>query len=111
VDGINNVCPSGWKVPTRDELAAETFTSLEDAFAKMKLTYSGFRGRADGVIANSGFGYYWTSTARPLNVGETRMAAFYSSLGTELGWNVSAADGYVVTDRASAMTVRCIKNY
>ena len=67
VNGPNNPCPSGYRIPTDGELAAERLSWVTDdaagAFASpLKWTLAGNRTYANGQIINSGLrGSYWSS--------------------------------------------------
>jgi len=105
VNGINNPCPSGYRLPTFSEMEAErlswTTNDASGAFASpLKWTLAG--GRAtNGTFAYTNYqGFYLTSTLYPSDtravyglVIKNTNAYMYSFLGRNNGWSV-----------------RCIKN-
>ena len=76
VNGIDNPCPNGFRLPTKDEWLVEiqswNSADKDGAFSSvLKLTTGGYRQGFDGVIYNNWFnggsaqgpfGYYWSST-------------------------------------------------
>jgi uncharacterized protein (TIGR02145 family) len=103
VNGINNPCPNGYKVPTETELNNErntwsTNNSVGAFSSPLKLTFTGFRNENTGAISSSNnAGYYWTSNA--VSIDEAK----FLSLN-----NTSALTSEDI--RASGRSVRCIKN-
>lgn len=100
--GINNPCPSGFRIPTYAEFDAEGLTwssnNSNGAFlSPLKLTVAGERSGRDGSIGTiGGRGVYWTS-----NVSSTRA----------LGFSITSSQAGVVSkERADGCTVRCIKD-
>jgi len=98
VNGANNPCPIGYRLPTETELNAERLSwitnSIAGAFAsQLKLTGSGDRG---GIITNLGVGYYWSSTLS-------------SNRSVSIAIDNDVANTYP-NYRYFGLSVRCIKN-
>jgi Leucine-rich repeat (LRR) protein len=100
LDGINNPCPAGFRLPTNLELETErvSWSSQDSAGAyasPLKLPMAGYRWRDDGRLVGDGTaGRYWGSTAL---------------LGQSIKWqihDVSAGESY--SHRAFGFSVRCI---
>jgi hypothetical protein len=99
VNGINNVCPSGFRLPTSTELEAERVSwsgkNSAGAFASpLKLTSSGLRA-VDGSVGSGAV--YWSSTVSGSSV-------------FNLKYNSTSAATTNPGARASGRSVRCIKN-
>ena len=102
VNGINNPCPLGYRIPTEAEYTSErgtwSATNAVGAFASsLKLTQPGARNLNSGSIANTGVNaYYWTST-----ISGTSSKRFVITASLASHSDSSRGDGY---------SVRCIKN-
>jgi uncharacterized protein (TIGR02145 family) len=102
VNGVNNPCPSGYRLPTEAELIAEYQSWAQQnsagAFASaLKLPMAGLRDLSNGSLLDVGTsGYYWSSTVSST---DSRSLFFFSS------------DAYMSTNfRASGSSVRCLKD-
>lgn len=103
VIGINNPCPSGYRIPTEVELNAERLSWSSNDYigafnSPLKLPVNGFRGTDGTFYASGGAGYYWTST-----VGSTQSR--HLSFGP-----MTSSTGMTNTARVMGNAVRYIKD-
>jgi uncharacterized protein (TIGR02145 family) len=101
VNGVNNPCPIGYRLPTSTELEAEFLSWSENtsvgAFASpLKLPLAGFRRSSSGSLSSVAYGYYWSSTV----VGTFAYLLYFDSSAAEI-------DLYY---RAYGFSVRCLKD-
>jgi len=102
VNGINNPCPTGFRLPTQSEWDIETNSwsnkTASGAFASpLKLPYADLRGFSDASIISDFYARYWSST---VNDGTTA-----SSFIFDTGWG-GMSDQY----RNNGFSCRCIKD-
>lgn len=101
VNGVNNPCPTGYRLPTETELNAERLSwssnNAAGAYASpLKLPLTGNRVGSNGSLSNVGtVGYYWSSTV----IGTNSRFLFFSSSDA----------GMSIFSRAVGLSVRCIK--
>ena len=102
INGTNNPCPNGYRIPTDNELSQERSSwSSDNSFgaynSPLKLSMTGYRNVATGVLTRvNENGYIWSSTIS----GTSSRNLIFS---TEIAWH---ADDI----RASGESIRCIKD-
>jgi uncharacterized protein (TIGR02145 family) len=102
--GINNVCPTGFRLPTVSEWDAERSTwssnNSSGGFASpLKLTLGGFRhGMTNSLNLVSTAGHYWTSTTN----------GFSFPMNLDISPNTAWSNDY--DGRSHGLSVRCIKD-
>jgi uncharacterized protein (TIGR02145 family) len=103
VNGINNPCPTGYRLPTYIELNAERNSWSQNntvgALASLlKLPMAGYRDSVYGSLRNvRGHGYYWSSSVNGPNSWNLGFYGGSANVGTNF--------------RANGFSVRCIKDY
>lgn len=101
IDGVNNPCPTGWRLPSVDEFTTEyTSWSTGDAqgafLSNLALPVTGRRVRTSGNISSpETLGYYWTSSIDGIG-----------SKAINFSNDISISNGF----RATGSAVRCIKD-
>lgn len=114
VDGINNPCPSGFRVPSRLEWNAElNFTTVPGAYSSfLKLTVGGRRTNSiTGAMERTSEGFYWTSTVFGV-IGQFPDYTKFSN-SYQLGLYAAGSPRVNTTTsspRSMGLAVRCIKD-
>lgn len=102
VYGINNPCPSGWRLPTESEFAQElstwTWTNRDGAYASsLKLPSAGLRTNLGSCCIDAGvWGYYWSSTIS----GSVSKVLYYGPSNATIS----------TRDRIYGYSVRCLRD-
>jgi uncharacterized protein (TIGR02145 family) len=103
VSGVNNPCPTGFRLPTQPEFATLVtdagITNDDTAYGStLKLPLAGYRGYGGGGLYDQGVnGYYWSSSPASTNAYD-----LYFSSG---GVTPASLDA-----RAYGFSVRCLKD-
>ena len=103
INGVNNPCPTGYRLPTETELNQErlswnTNTSTGAFASPLKWTMAGFRLNNSGLLNIVGtYGSSWSSTVIGTN-------------SRPLGFNSGAASVGLGDVRSDGRSVRCIKD-
>ncbi|MEA3354232.1 MAG: thrombospondin type-1 domain-containing protein [Campylobacterota bacterium] len=100
ISGLS-ICPSGFRVPTIEEIQAENIANRDEAFTNLKLPASGLRsGTADGVYSYKGsYGVIWSNSSDLINDNYYTMYFKYSEIDFAYGSG----------KRVTGFPIRCIK--
>lgn len=103
VNGVNNPCPEGYRIPTNTEIynlaSLESITNASTAInSTLALVSNGFRASGTGEVRILSNYYYWTST---VTVTGNNVIGFVSPIS---GFNASPPR------RSYGFSVRCVKN-
>ncbi len=105
VKGVHDPCPSGYRVPTKEELvkdvdlAASGNTSDSYFNSALKFPAAGFRlGSSGSIIVGAGNGHYWTSSI----IGSTNIEMWmYNDFGSS----------FQVEPRSKGASIRCVRTH
>jgi uncharacterized protein (TIGR02145 family) len=102
INGTNNPCPTGYRLPTETEINAELLswsanTSVGAFASPLKLPMAGYRFSSSGSLLTVGsFGVYWSSTVNGTNA----ISLYFYSINADMSYDY----------RAIGFSVRCLKD-
>lgn len=104
VNGINNPCPAGFRLPTQQEwitllISADITNSVTAFDSVLKLPLGGYRGHVGSYEDEYRFKYYWSST-----VDDGRALSLLIGLPEDRGFY----NDTVSAPRAAGFSVRCL---